>query len=192
MRSGALHFVGSGDKMKSLIEKAFFLKKVRLFCDLELELLLAIAEKLHEDDYDAGEKVFIPGQVANRIYFIEDGTVQICDERLKPFCELGRGEYFGDESLFNEQPRCYTALSKTDALFLSLSRSHLLSIISECPSVAVSLLQAYSQQIHCRHKGNQLPQDLADKTGLKRLGTSNEASPGGWETANSGKGGALD
>ncbi len=139
--------------MKSLIEKAFFLKKVRLFSDLELELLLAIAEKLHEDDYDAGEKIFIPGQVANRIYFIEEGSVQISDERLKPFSELSRGDYFGDESLFNEQPRCYAALAKTDSLFLTLSRSNLLSIISECPSVAVALLQAYSQQIPCRHKG---------------------------------------
>jgi len=138
--------------MKSLIEKAFFLKKVRLFSDLELELLLAIAEKLHEDDYDAGEKIFIPGQVANRIYFIEKGTVQICDERMKPFFELARGDYFGDESLFNEQSRCYAAIAKTDSLFLTLSRSHLLSIISECPSVAVALLQAYSQQIPCRHK----------------------------------------
>lgn len=142
--------------MKSLIEKAFFLKKVRLFTDLELELLLAIAEKLHEDDYDAGEKIFIPGQVANRIYFIESGTVQICDERLKSFSEIGIGDYFGDESLFNEQPRCYAAVAKTDSLFLTLSRSHLLSIISECPSVAVALLQAYSQQIPCRHKGGVL------------------------------------
>jgi len=139
--------------MKSLIEKAFFLKTVRLFSDLELELLLAIAEKLHEDDYDIGEKIFVPGQVANRIYFIQEGTVQICDERMKPFCELGCSDYFGDESLFNEQPRSYAVLAKEDALFLTLSRSHLLSIISECPSVAVALLHAYSQQIPCRHKG---------------------------------------
>lgn len=138
---------------RSLIEKAFFLKKVRLFSDLDLELLLAIAEKLHEDDYDAGEKVFTPGQVANRIYFIETGTIQICDERMKPFGDLSSGDYFGDESLFNEQPRCYAAVCKTDSLFLTLSRSHLLSIISECPSVAIALLQAYSQQIPCRHKG---------------------------------------
>jgi len=138
--------------MKSLIEKAFFLKKVRLFSDLELELLLAIAEKLHEDDYDAGEKIFIPGQVANRIYFIEEGTVLIADERLKPFCELGQGDYFGDEALFNEQARSYAAVSKTDALLLTLSRSHLLSIISECPSVAVCLLHTYTQQISCRHR----------------------------------------
>ena len=69
--------------MKSLIEKAFFLKKVRLFSELGLELLLTIAEKLHEDDYDANEKIFHTGQVANRIYLIAKGVVQIVDEKMK-------------------------------------------------------------------------------------------------------------
>lgn len=139
--------------MKSLIEKAFFLKKLRLFNELDLEILLAIAEKLHEDDYDANEKVFTPGQVANRIYLIVEGTVLIVDERMKPYAELNAGDYFGDESIFNDQPRGYAAVCKTDTLFLTLSRSHLLSTISECPSVAVSLLQSYSQQLPCRYKG---------------------------------------
>lgn len=138
--------------MKSLIEKAFFLKKLRLFNELELELLLAIAEKLHEDDYDAEEKIFVSAQVANRIYFIEEGKVEIYDDKSKLLCELTKGNYFGDESLFNEQPRAYGAICKTDTLLLSLSRSHLLSIISECPSVAVSLLQTYSQRLPCRFK----------------------------------------
>lgn len=136
--------------MKSLIEKAFFLKKTRLFSELDLEILLAIAEKLHEDDYDRDEKVFIPGQVANRIYLIAEGTVQIFDEQRRSITELSSGDYFGDESLFNDQPRGYAAICKTDTLFLTLSRSHLLSIISECPSVAVTLLQSYSQQLACR------------------------------------------
>jgi CRP-like cAMP-binding protein len=139
--------------MKSLIEKAFFLKKVRLFHELDLELLLSIAEKLHEDDYDAGEKIFTPGQVANRIYLIAEGGVLIADEKMRSLAELGPGDYFGDEALFNEQLRSYVALCKKDALFLTLSRSHLLSVISECPSVAVSLLQSYAQQLPCRHKG---------------------------------------
>lgn len=137
--------------MTSLIEKAFFLKKMRLFSELDLEILLAIAEKLHEDEYDKDEKVFTPGQVANRIYLIATGTVQILDERMKQVAELHAGDYFGDESLFNEQPRSYAAVCKSDALFLTLSRSHLLSIISECPSVAVTLLQSYSQLLPCRH-----------------------------------------
>lgn len=139
--------------MKSLIEKAFFLKKIRLFSDLDLELLLAIAEKLHEDAYDAGEKIFVPGQVANRLYFLAQGTVQIACERMRPICELVPGDYFGDESLFNDQPRAFAALCHTDVLCFTLSRSHLLSVISECPSVAVALLGAYAQQLPCKHRG---------------------------------------
>lgn len=142
--------------MKSLIEKAFFLKKVRLFRELELEILLSVAEKLHEDDYDAEEKVFIPGQVANRIYFIAKGCVHILDDKMKLLKELQEADYFGDESLFNEHARTYAAICKTDALLFTLSRSHLLSIISECPSIAVSLLQAYARQLPCRHKGGVL------------------------------------
>src|SRR3982750_380327 len=102
--------------MKSLIEKAFFLKKMRLFSELDLEILLAIAEKLHEDEYEKDEKVFTPGQVANRIYLIAEGTVQVLDEQKKSLCELHAGDYFGDESLFNEQPRSYATVCRTDAL----------------------------------------------------------------------------
>jgi CRP-like cAMP-binding protein len=140
-------------KQMSLIERAFFLKKVKLFSELDLDSLLAIAEKLHHDDYDANERVFMPGQVANRIYLIAQGTIQILDEKTRPLVQLSSSDFFGDESLFNEQPRTYSAICKTDCLFLTLSRSHLLSIISECPAVAVVLLQAYSQQLSCRHKG---------------------------------------
>lgn len=138
--------------MKSLIEKAFFLKSLRLFNELELELLLAIAEKQHFDEYDAGEKIFSSGQVANRIYFIVQGEVEILDPNGKTLGIIGDLQFFGDESLFNEQPRAYCAICKKETHVLSLSRSHLLSIISECPTVAVALLQTYSQRMPCRFK----------------------------------------
>lgn len=137
--------------MKSLIEKAFFLKKMRLFNELDLETLLAIAEKLYEDDYEKDDKIFTPGQVANRIYLILDGTVQIIDEKKRQRTELNTGDYFGDESLFNDLPRSYAAVCKTDVLLYTISRSHLLSIISEYPSVAVTLLQSFSLALPCRH-----------------------------------------
>lgn len=140
-------------KPLSLIEKAFFLKKVKLFADLDLDLLLAIAEKLHDDDYDQGEKIFSHSQAANRVYLIVQGSVQILDEKMRPLAVLSASDFFGDESLFNEQTRSYSATCKSDAHLLALSRSHLLSVISECPSVAVSLLQLFAQQLPCRYKG---------------------------------------
>ena len=133
----------------SLIEKAFFLKKVHLFSELDFELLLAIAEKLHDDDYDEHEQVFTKGQVANRIYFIAVGKVQLLDDKLQVLTELQAEQYFGDESLFNDSPRAYSATCSQDSLLLTLSRSHLLSIISECPSVAVSLIQQYATELPC-------------------------------------------
>lgn len=137
----------------SLIEKAFFLKKVKIFVDLDLDLLLAIAEKLLYDEYDHKEQVFSIHQAANRMYIIYDGTVQILDQHMQTVCELNSGDFFGDESLFNEQPRSYFAVSKTNTRLFILSRSHLLSVISECPSVAVALLQSYAHPFSCRHKG---------------------------------------
>ncbi len=139
-------------KPLSLIEKAFFLKKVKPFSELDLDLLLAIAEKLYYDEYDANERVFSHGQAANRMYLIVRGSVEIDDAKMRPLYQIGNGDFFGDESLFNEQPRSYGAICKTDTELLTVSRSHLLSIISECPSVAVSLLQCYAQQLPCRSK----------------------------------------
>jgi len=136
----------------SLVEKAFFLKKVKLFAELDFELLLSIAEKMHDDDYDANEKIFTSGQVANRIYFIAQGSVELFDSKMRSLGILSTSDYFGDESLFNDAPRAYMTVCKTDALLLTLSRSHLLSIISECPSVAVSLLQSYSNALPCRFR----------------------------------------
>lgn len=139
-------------KPLTLIEKAFFLKKVKPFVDLDLDLLLAIAEKLYVDEYDKNESVFSIGQSANRVYLIFQGNVLLLDEKGHFLSELEASDFFGEESLFNEQPRSYLATCKTDSLLFALSRSHLLSIISECPSVAVLLLQSYAKALPCRYK----------------------------------------
>jgi CRP/FNR family transcriptional regulator, cyclic AMP receptor protein len=137
-------------KHLSLIEKAFFLKNTDLFEELDLELLLAIADKLSQDIYDKGEKVFYVNQVANRMYFIAEGKVELKDEKQQVTTKLGSNKYFGDESLFNEKPRAYEATCLADSLILSLSRTHLLTIISECPSVALCLLRSFAKLFQCR------------------------------------------
>lgn len=138
-------------KQLSLIEKAFFLKKTKIFEELDLDLLLAIADKLSQDIYDKEEKVFMLDQVANRMYLIAEGEVEIYDNQKQKVTTLSSGDFFGDESLFNYRERGYSAICSKDSLLLTLSRTHLLTIISECPTVAISLLTSYSQNTHCRH-----------------------------------------
>ncbi len=139
-------------KQLSLIEKAFFLKRTRIFNDLDLDLLLAIADKVSQDLYDKDETIFSVNQVANRMYLIAQGAVKITDSKGLILSELTAPEFFGDEALFNEKPRSYNAVCKTDALLLTLSRSNLMTILSECPSVATALLQCYAHPLTCRQK----------------------------------------
>lgn len=131
-------------KELTLIEKAFCLKNISIFKDLDLDLLLAIADKMHQDIYDKNEKVFEINQIGKNIYFIEEGAVQILDENNNEIKTLQQNDFFGDESLFSDQPRAYGVTCSEDTLLLSLSKTNFYGIISECPTVAISLLNAYS------------------------------------------------
>lgn len=136
----------------NLIDKAFHLKKTPLFSTLDLDLLLSIADKMELIYFRPSDAVFQLEQEAYRMYLIISGHICISDISGTLLAELSAGDFFGDESLFNERRRSYAALCKTKVELLSLSRSHLLSIIQECPSVALSLLESYSKKVTFRFR----------------------------------------
>lgn len=134
----------------TLIDKAFFLKKTILFSNLDLDLLLAIADKLQMVTFEGSQTIFGIGEEAYRMYFVVNGTVEIQDANQRPLATLGPEEFFGEESLFSDKVRAYHAFCKTNCMLLSLSRTNLFTIISECPSVAVGFLQVYSSMTSFR------------------------------------------
>lgn len=137
-------------KRVTLIDKAFFLKSSPLFASLDLDLLLSIADKMAVLNCDKNESVFVEQEEANRMYFIIKGQIQILSKKAGKICILGPSDFFGEEALFNDRKRGYEAISITDAQLLILSRTNLNSIISECPSVAVGFLRAYTSAIDFR------------------------------------------
>lgn len=137
-------------KKLTLIDKAFFLKRTPLFSTLDLDLLLPIADKLGVAEFDANEAIFSLNDEGFRMYFIVSGSVEIRNSQHQVLATLSNEEFFGDESLFNDKPRAYEAIARTDTLLLSLSRTNLLTIISECPNVAVGFLQVYTSQTPLR------------------------------------------
>lgn len=137
-------------KRPNLIDKAFLLKRTPLFSTLDLDLLLSIADKLSSVDYDPGDYVFLLKEEANRMYFIFKGQVEIRLTPSKPFFTLKNGDFFGEESLFSNLPRSYEALCPIDTHLLTLSRTNLYSIISECPAVALGFLQIYTSAMQFR------------------------------------------
>jgi CRP/FNR family cyclic AMP-dependent transcriptional regulator len=139
-------------KSLTLIDKAFLLKRTPLFAMLDLDLLLVISDKLESLSLDDGDVVFTVSEPGTRVYFIVKGTILLEEESGKPIAELTTPDFFGDESLFSEKPRAYMAKSLGDSFLLTLSKTNLLTIISECPQVAVGLLQAYTSTNQIRLK----------------------------------------
>ncbi len=136
----------------NLIDKAFLLKKTSLFGSLDLDLLLTIADRLEMVTYRIREKIVGLDKDAHRMYLIVDGKVLIQDKEQKALAELTAGDFFGDEALFHERPRAYEAICDTPLTLLSISRSHLLSIIAQCPSVGIALLEAYARGTEFRKR----------------------------------------
>lgn len=131
-------------KQPTLIDKAFLLKRTPLFGMLDFDLLLVVSDKLGTMEVESGETIFANNDPATRMYFIVKGAVEISDGHQKPLALLRSPEFFGDEALLSDKSRGYTAVSKTSSLLLSLSKTNLFTIISECPQVAIGLLQTYS------------------------------------------------
>lgn len=137
-------------KRLTLIDKAFLLKRTPLFSALDLDLLLTIADKLGYVLFDPGDYIFVVEEEANRMYFIVKGQVKIQSANKEVICTLGNGDFFGEESLFNNKPRAYAAFTSVETKVLTLSRTNLYTIISECPSVAVGFLQVYTSVLQFR------------------------------------------
>lgn len=144
-------------KRLTLLDKAFILKSSPLFAQLDLDLLLPIADKLNLINCSSGDTIFSIKEDAHRMYFIVKGMVAMLDHHGNPLASIGPNEFFGDEALFSEQPRAYEAKCQSDTVLLGLSRTNLLTIISECPTVAVGLLNAYASTTPFRLRRLEFP-----------------------------------
>lgn len=137
-------------KELTLIEKAFLLKSTPLFEMLDLDLLLIVSDKLGTLEVDPGDPLFVKGEPASRMYFIAEGSIEISDEKRGILATLKSPDFFGDEALLSDKPRGYNAKSKEMATLLTLSKTNLLTVLSECPQVAIGLLQSYTSYYYFR------------------------------------------
>ena len=136
----------------TLIEKAFFLKRLQLFSELDLDLLLAIADKVEERSFEKDDIIFSFDQDAHRLYCIHSGEVAIFDEGKNCLAMLYPPDYFGDEAIFNQTNRRYAAVATTHTDILTIGRGHLSEVMLESPPVALALIRAYAKNTLFRNR----------------------------------------
>ncbi len=119
-----------------------FLRTVSVFKDLAEPHLVALALRLRERTLKKGEVLFREGDKGNEMFLIREGTIVISKPVLgrveQVLARMGRGEFFGEMSLFDQSPRSATIQAETDTLLLYLDRESLHQFIEISPRAAAA------------------------------------------------------
>lgn len=126
------------------------LGSLNLFESLSAEELSALSARLEEFAFGAGSVIFEQGAPGGRLFIIEEGTVDISYEsggdRL-PLATLVRGEYFGELSLFDGEPRSATARAARACRLLALDHADFVEFISKRPDAGLKIMRELAQRL---------------------------------------------
>jgi len=107
----------------------------------ELGKITGISAK---ENFKAGEEIFGEGEKGDKFYLILKGEVRISkiisgvgEEALRV---LKKGEYFGEMSLIDDEPRSAHAIANTDVDLMVIDRSDFEKLLSEDKELAYKLL----------------------------------------------------
>lgn len=103
-------------------EIATFLKGIALFKDIPSDAFDDIAGKFSVQEYSCGEKIFLENTVAESLYIIVNGTVDVLKKSLDSavneefLIERGSGDFFGEMSIMDDLPRSATIRAKSETV----------------------------------------------------------------------------
>jgi CRP-like cAMP-binding protein len=115
------------------------LSSVDLFQGLskrELQKLMTTAKELA---FEEGDTVVAEGDEDGRFYLLLEGGAKIIKGR-KTLATLGPGDYFGEISLIDGEPRSATVVTTSAVRALTLARWNFKPLLEEQPSLTRKLL----------------------------------------------------
>ncbi len=117
------------------------LRGVPMFEGLSRSDLKAVERILHRRKYHAGEYVFREGDPGLGMYIVEKGEISIVSEsRSTEIARLGKGEFFGEMSLFNERPRNASAVAYEDTKLFGFFQPDLFGLLETRPRIGVKVV----------------------------------------------------
>lgn len=120
-------------------EKRAWLAKVPLFSGCEDEVLDTLATATAEIEFASDQAIVQQGQVGNGLYIVITGQVRIVqghDELIR----LGPGDFFGELSVIDQQPRAASAFAVGQTTCLALASWDLMPILERDPRLTLNLL----------------------------------------------------
>ncbi len=115
----------------------------------------ALAERLQEKTFSAGETVFNKDDKGTSMYIVLSGAVQIflpppSKEKDAPrviLKDARTGEYFGELALFDDKPRSASVAATMDTILLELTREDFAEHLIRSKTAALSILSEMAERL---------------------------------------------
>jgi CRP-like cAMP-binding protein len=128
-----------------------FLRRVKLFEELDVpqlaELLMLGAVK----EYGKDDVIFEDGAAGDSFYVIYDGAIRISkvfeNAGEEALTVLGAGDFFGEMSFFDDDPRSARAVAHESTKLLEIRNKDLKSHLAVRPEVANKFLWAFARTL---------------------------------------------
>lgn len=95
--------------------------------------------------YQDNEIILRQGDKGNCMFVIQDGVVEVLKEeggKKVLLAELGKGEFFGEMALFEDEVRLATVRAKGEVRAVTIDKKNFLKRVHQDPSIAYRLVQS--------------------------------------------------
>ncbi|XP_063703104.1 cAMP-dependent protein kinase type II regulatory subunit isoform X2 [Culicoides brevitarsis] len=138
----------SAFKKRKMYEQ--FLNTVPMLSTLQNYERMNLADALIPRSFSKGERIIKQGDVADGMYFIEDGTVSIRIEQDAGEVEISRlnkGSYFGELALVTHRPRAASAYAEDNVKVAFLDVEAFERLLGQCMDIMKRNIDDYETQL---------------------------------------------
>jgi CRP/FNR family cyclic AMP-dependent transcriptional regulator len=122
------------------------LGKTWLWSGLGKKDLQSIVKASKEQRYESGNTIVKKGEIGIGLYLVLDGSVEIRSDGTV-ITKLGPGQFFGEISLLDNQPRSADVIAVEPSRCLVVSDWGFKGLISDNPRIALKMLQELARRL---------------------------------------------
>jgi CRP/FNR family transcriptional regulator/CRP/FNR family cyclic AMP-dependent transcriptional regulator len=122
-------------------QKAEWLSSVPLFAGISDGSMARLAAVTGEQDFAAGQFIVRQGQVGTGLYVIISGSVDVLHGADDVVATLKPGEFFGELSVIDQQPRNASVQAKESTAVLAVASWDLIALLETDQALALNLIK---------------------------------------------------
>jgi len=134
----------------SLMDRILFFKRVPLFENLSPADLKQVASIAEEEVFPDGEIMAQQGDQGDTMFVIVSGEVRVCITQDGQEVEAARrksGEYVGELSVINREPRIASLIAAGDVRALCIDQKSFEGLIRDRPDVSLTVIQVLGKRL---------------------------------------------